>query len=113
MWDVLARFARHVPEASQRGFADDFIDAAAQESHHFLLWEARLRSLGSKYGALPTHAGLWTTARQTSHDVLARLALERLAVVAGKHSLLPIAPLCGRVAATEQHEQVPSGYAAR
>src|SRR3546814_3786376 len=42
---------------------------------HFALLDRRLRALGSQYGALPAHDGLWDAARETAHDVLARLAV--------------------------------------
>ena len=35
----------------------------------------RLRELGSHYGALPVHDGLWEAALETRHDVAARLAV--------------------------------------
>lgn len=42
---------------------------------HFALLARRLEALGSRYGALPAHDGLWDAAHQTRHDVLARLAI--------------------------------------
>ena len=38
--------------------------------------QARLRELGSHYGALPAHEGLWESARATAHSLPARLAIE-------------------------------------
>lgn len=35
----------------------------------------RLQELGSKFGDLPIHGGLWESAQQTSKDLLARLAI--------------------------------------
>ena len=37
--------------------------------------DRRLRTLGSHYGALPAHAGLWEAAAATADDPLARLAI--------------------------------------
>ncbi len=37
--------------------------------------DRRLRTLGSGYGALPAHDGLWEAAAATAHDPLARLAV--------------------------------------
>ncbi|KAI5065414.1 hypothetical protein GOP47_0020109 [Adiantum capillus-veneris] len=37
---------------------------------------ARLVDLGSSYGALPAHDGLWESAEATSTDIAARLAIE-------------------------------------
>ncbi len=56
-------------------FVSDFLDVAADEAMHFALLARRLRTLGSHYGALPAHGGLWDAARETSHDVAARLAV--------------------------------------
>lgn len=58
-----------------RVFIGDFLSVAADEAMHFALVERRLRSLGSHYGALPAHDGLWEAAAGTRHDVLARLAI--------------------------------------
>lgn len=58
-----------------REFVDDFLDVAADEAMHFGLLTRKLRNLGSHYGALPAHAGLWEAAEGTRHDVAARLAV--------------------------------------
>ena len=42
---------------------------------HFALVERRLRRLGSHYGVMPAHDGLWDAAGETEHDALARLAI--------------------------------------
>lgn len=42
---------------------------------HFALLSRRLKTLGSFYGAMPAHDGLWDAARETAHDVAARLAV--------------------------------------
>lgn len=38
--------------------------------------ESRLRELGSHYGALPAHDGLWESATMTAKSLAARLAVE-------------------------------------
>ncbi|HZG32075.1 MAG TPA: ferritin-like domain-containing protein, partial [Sphingopyxis sp.] len=53
----------------------DWIGVAADEAMHFALLDRRLRQLGSHYGALPAHAGLWEAAELTADDALARLAI--------------------------------------
>lgn len=58
-----------------REFVDDFLSVAADEAMHFVLLARKLRSLGSHYGALPAHGGLWESAEATRHDVAARLAV--------------------------------------
>lgn len=56
-------------------FVSDFLSVAADEAMHFALLARKLESLGSHYGALPAHAGLWEAANETRHDVAARLAI--------------------------------------
>lgn len=56
-------------------FVSDFLSVAADEAMHFALVDRKLRALGSYYGALPAHAGLWEAAHETRHDVAARLAV--------------------------------------
>lgn len=58
-----------------REFTSDFLYVAADEAMHFALLDRKLRRLGSYYGALPAHAGLWQAAEETAHDVSARLAI--------------------------------------
>lgn len=70
-FDLVGRFGRDFP----REFADDWMRVGADEAMHFALLERRLRNLGSHYGAMPAHAGLWGTAHKTRHDALARLAI--------------------------------------
>ena len=69
--DLIGRFSDQFP----REFVDDWIGVAADEAMHFALLDRRLRALGSHYGALPAHAGLWEAAQITADDVLARLAI--------------------------------------
>lgn len=69
--DMVGRFGGGMP----RDFTDDFLSVAADEAMHFALLDRKLRSLGSHYGALPAHAGLWQAAEATSDDVMARLAV--------------------------------------
>lgn len=69
--DLVGRFGGEFP----RGFVDDWIGVAADEAMHFALLDRRLRQLGSHYGALPAHAGLWEAAELTADDALARLAI--------------------------------------
>jgi uncharacterized ferritin-like protein (DUF455 family) len=69
--DMAGRFGA----AMGREFVDDFLGIAGDESLHFALIDRRLRALGSGYGALPAHDGLWEAALETRHDVAARLAI--------------------------------------
>ena len=53
-----------------------------EESKHFLLIADRLEALGSRYGALPAHDGLWQAAVETADDPLARQAVVPLVLEA-------------------------------
>ncbi|GFH18550.1 uncharacterized protein HaLaN_15374 [Haematococcus lacustris] len=77
-WDIIARFGAQ-PELAPflpHAFFEDFVSVADDECRHFLLLEARLRALGSHYGALAAHDGLWESAARTAHSLPARLAVE-------------------------------------
>ena len=71
-WDLIARFA-HVPMPP--GFYDDWVKAADEESKHFSLVCDCLDAMGSRYGALPAHAGMWRAAEDTTGDIMGRLAV--------------------------------------
>jgi uncharacterized ferritin-like protein (DUF455 family) len=70
-FDMAGRFGASFPPA----FAGDWIGVGADEAMHFALLDRRLRALGSGYGELPAHDGLWAAAAATAHDPLARLAV--------------------------------------
>lgn len=70
-FDLVGRFGAEFPA----GFTDDWMRVGADEAMHFALLDRRLRSLGSYYGALPAHDGLWDAATETAHDAKARLAI--------------------------------------
>ncbi len=70
-FDLIGRFGGGFP----RDFVDAWIGVGADEAMHFALLDRRLRSLGSHYGAMPAHDGLWDSATATAHDPLARLAV--------------------------------------
>jgi uncharacterized ferritin-like protein (DUF455 family) len=53
----------------------DWLRVAAEEAHHFSLLQAHLATLGHGYGDYPAHDGLWTMARRTADDLVARMAL--------------------------------------
>lgn len=69
--DMAGRFGGEM----SREFIDDFLNVAADEALHFALIERHLATMGSHYGALPAHGGLWDAASETRHDVAARLAV--------------------------------------
>ena len=88
---MVGRFGATMP----RGFIDDFLGVAADEAMHFALLERKLASLGTFYGALPAHAGLWESAHRTRHDVGARLAVVPMGLE-GSMSLPPCSPAYAR-----------------
>ena len=68
--DAVYRF-REMPDA----YYGDWLQVAAEEAYHFGLVRERLRELGSDYGDLPAHNGLWEQACKTDYDVMVRMAL--------------------------------------
>ena len=70
-FDLIGRFGAQFP----RGFTDDWMKVGADEAMHFALLDRRLKQLGSHYGAMPAHDGLWEAARATAGDAAARLAV--------------------------------------
>ncbi|KAG4127273.1 hypothetical protein ERO13_D10G207500v2 [Gossypium hirsutum] len=70
-------------------WAIDLSWVAQDEGRHFSLLAARLKELGSSYGALPAHDGLWDSAIATSKDLLARLAIEHCVHEARGLDVLP------------------------
>ncbi|MGH1354436.1 MAG: ferritin-like domain-containing protein [Thalassovita sp.] len=71
-WDIVARFG-DVPMPI--GFYDDWVKSADEESKHYNLVCDCLEAMGSHYGALPAHAGMWRAAEDTAEDILGRLAV--------------------------------------
>jgi len=70
-FDMAGRFGAGFP----RRFVDDWLSVGADEAMHFAILDRRLRTLGTRYGALPAHAGLWEAADATAGDVMGRLAV--------------------------------------
>ncbi len=85
-FDIVGRFGARFP----RAFVDDWVSVGADEAMHFALLDRRLRTLGSGYGALPGHAGLWEAAGATADDVLARLAVVPMALEARGLDVTPV-----------------------
>jgi uncharacterized ferritin-like protein (DUF455 family) len=71
-WDIIARFT---DTRMPMGFYDDWVKAADEEAKHFNLICDCLDAMGSHYGALPAHAGMWRAAEDTADDLLGRLAV--------------------------------------
>ena len=58
-----------------REFFADWLRVATEEARHFTCWSNRLQELSSSYSAFPAHNGLWQSAEDTHHSLLARLAI--------------------------------------
>nr|WP_236672278.1 ferritin-like domain-containing protein [Croceicoccus sp. YJ47] len=84
--DMVGRFGGGMA----RGFTDDFLSVAADEAMHYALLDRKLRTMGSHYGALPAHAGLWEAAQDTRHDVAARLAIVPMVLEARGLDITPM-----------------------
>jgi len=63
-------------------FYDDWVEVALEEARHFVALQSLLHDLGTEYGDLPAHNGLWQSAERTAHDLLARLAIVPLTLEA-------------------------------
>lgn len=85
-WDLIGRFADiRMP----RSYYDDWVRVGLEEAKHFSMLEERLHDLGSYYGALPAHDGLWQAAQETGHDLAARLAIIPLVLEARGLDITP------------------------
>lgn len=88
-FDLAGRFGASFP----RTFVDDWFSVGADEAMHFALLDRRLKSLGSAYGKLPAHDGLWEAAQATAGDPLARLAVVPMVLEARGLDVTPAAVL--------------------
>ena len=71
-WDIIARFT---DTPLPLGFYDDWVQAGDEEAKHFNLMADCLEEIGSHYGALPAHAGMWRAAQDTADHLFGRLAV--------------------------------------
>jgi len=86
-FDLAGRFGAGFPSA----FVDDWVAVGADEAMHFALLDRRLQTLGSAYGELPAHDGLWEAAAATAGDPLARLAVVPMVLEARGLDVTPAA----------------------
>ena len=100
-FDLIGRFGREFPAA----FVDDWMQVGAEEAMHFALLDRRLRQLGSFYGQLPAHDGLWQAASETAQDAMARLAIVPMVLEARALDITP--------ATIERFEGIGDGPSAR
>ncbi len=81
--DICVRFAtfqttapdNELSQQLPRTFFYDWLKVANDEAKHFSLLRARLEEMGSHFGALPVHHGLWESAVRTAHDLRARISV--------------------------------------
>ena len=85
-FDLIGRFGALFP----REFVDDWVSVGADEAMHFALLDRRLKQMGSHYGAMPAHAGLWDTAYNTRNNALARLAVVPMGLEARGLDITPV-----------------------
>ncbi len=85
-FDMAGRFGAQFP----RGFVDDWMQVGADEAMHFALLDRRLRQLGSRYGAMPAHGGLWEAAEATAQDAAGRLAVVPMVLEARGLDVTPV-----------------------
>ncbi|XP_071942095.1 uncharacterized protein HI_0077-like [Antedon mediterranea] len=77
-WDIIARFSSFTAEHGvklPRDFFTDFVRVAGEEAKHYKMLATRIKELGSHFGALQVHNGLWQSASETKDSLLARLAV--------------------------------------
>lgn len=77
--DICVRFSTFKTQQSgrelPRAFFNDWLKVANDEAKHFSLLRTRIEELGSNFGALPVHHGLWASATETAHDIRARISI--------------------------------------
>ena len=100
--DMAGRFGAEMGPA----FVGDFLSVAADEAMHFALLDRHLRTLGSRYGAMPAHDGLWSASLDTRHDVAARLAVVPMVLEARGLDVTPTAIERVRTAGDERGARI-------
>ncbi|KAB7615728.1 ferritin-like domain-containing protein [Amylibacter sp. SFDW26] len=108
-WDIIPRFA-HIK--MPHGYFDDWVKAADEESKHFNLLCDRLEAMGSFYGDMPAHAGMWRAAKDTAEDFMGRLAIVPMVLEARGLDVTPgMIDLFKRVKDTKTTEALEIIYA--
>lgn len=80
--DLVVRFGCDPAQALPDAFITDWLTVADDEARHFTMLADRMAPLGAAYGDLPAHDGLWQSAIDTAHDLLARIAIVPLVLEA-------------------------------
>ncbi|KAJ5149157.1 hypothetical protein N7448_000735 [Penicillium atrosanguineum] len=77
--DICVRFSTFHAEKSSlelpRAYFHDWLKVASDEAKHFSLLRTRIEEMGSHFGALPVHHGLWESATETAHDLRSRISI--------------------------------------
>lgn len=77
--DICVRFATFRTEGNAkelpRAFFHDWLKVASDEAKHFSLLRTRIEEMGSYFGALPVHHGLWLSATETAYNLRARISI--------------------------------------
>lgn len=77
--DICVRFSTFHAEVNARelprAFFHDWLKVANDEAKHFSFLRSRLEEMGTYFGALPVHHGLWDSATATAHDLRARICV--------------------------------------
>ncbi|RNA43158.1 hypothetical protein BpHYR1_047217 [Brachionus plicatilis] len=109
-WDIIARFSdfkfsngSNLPKE----FFSDFVKVARDESKHFVLLDKRLKELGSHFGALAVHNGLWESATTTKSNFLSRLAIVHMVHEARKNKEKKFASSIFRFLRSLKHSDYP------
>ncbi|MCH8490279.1 MAG: ferritin-like domain-containing protein [Oceanicaulis sp.] len=91
-FDMVARFGgdARITDGERASFIDDWIGVGDDEARHFGLLTQRLAALGSAYGDLNAHDGLWSAAEATKDDLPARLAIAPMVLEARGLDVTPV-----------------------
>lgn len=78
--DICVRFStfktvEETPQELPRAYFHDWLKVASDEAKHFSLLRTRIEAMGSHFGALPVHHGLWQSATETAHDLRSRISI--------------------------------------
>jgi uncharacterized ferritin-like protein (DUF455 family) len=79
--DICVRFSTFQTDTNAnqkelpRAFFYDWLKVASDEAKHFSLLRTRIEEMGSYFGALPVHHGLWLSATETAHDLRSRISI--------------------------------------
>jgi uncharacterized ferritin-like protein (DUF455 family) len=78
--DICVRFStfkttEESPHELPRAYFHDWLKVASDEAKHFSLLRTRIEEMGSHFGELPVHHGLWQSATETAHDLRSRISI--------------------------------------